>query len=319
MTWASGGIPKKNVDVPVISVFLFLYVIGAAAHMALFQLNQRRGHKFLPSVFIFGFCMARIVTCIMRIASTCVPHNIRLAIAASVFVAAGVLIIYIVNLIFAQRLLRSMHPRIGWHPSISILFKALYILIGLTLAIVITATVQSFYTLRPRTRQIDRDLQLYAATLLTIISFLPLPILALAFLIPRKSAPEPFGKGRFRTKVAILLAGTVLICLGAAFRCGTAWKKPVPRTKPLPVYYSKACFYVFNFVVEVLVVYLYAVMRIDLRFWIPNGAKGQGSYESGLTVEKKSGDGGEEKEEGKDRGKKTMGSEEEALNGDANV
>lgn len=24
--------------------------------------------------------------------------------------------------------------------------------------------------------------------------------------------------------------------------------------------------------------FLYAVMRVDLRFWIPNGAKGPGSY-----------------------------------------
>jgi hypothetical protein len=35
---------------------------------------------------------------------------------------------------------------------------------------------------------------------------------------------------------------------------------------------------VFNFAVEVVVVYLYAVMRQDLRCWIPDGAHGPGSY-----------------------------------------
>ncbi|KAF2473802.1 uncharacterized protein BDR25DRAFT_332587 [Lindgomyces ingoldianus] len=281
MTWGIGGIPRKNIDVPITSVFLFLYILAAVTHMALFRLNQRRGHKFLISIFLFGFCMARVVTCVMRIASTCVPHNISLAIAASIFVAAGVLIVFIVNLIFAQRILRSTHPHFGWHPALSILFKALYVLIGLTFAIVITATVQSFYTIRPRTRTIDRDLQLYAATLLTTISFLPIPIVLISLLIPRKSPPENFGTGRFRTKVLVLLTSTLIICLGAAFRCGTAWKKPVLRTKPLPTYYSRTCFYIFNFAVEIVVIYLYAIMRVDLRFWIPGGAKGPGGYEAG--------------------------------------
>jgi hypothetical protein len=36
----------------------------------------------------------------------------------------------------------------------------------------------------------------------------------------------------------------------------------------------------FNFGVEILTVYLYAIMRVDLRFHIPNGARGPGSYET---------------------------------------
>ncbi|KAK3060612.1 hypothetical protein LTS18_008151 [Coniosporium uncinatum] len=55
-------------------------------------------------------------------------------------------------------------------------------------------------------------------------------------------------------------------------------------TQPLPAYLSKGPFYVFNFTVEVLTVYLYAYVRVDRRFHIPNGAKGPGSYTLGLTV-----------------------------------
>jgi hypothetical protein len=225
--------------------------------------------------------MARTVTCILRIASICKPHNIRLAIAASIFVAAGVLLIFIINILFALRLLRAAHPNFGWNRTVSLIFKLIYVCIGLTLAIVITGTVQTFYTLRPRTRQIDRSLQLYGATFLAIISFLPIPMVVIGILVPRKIRLDKFGHGRYRTKVIVLLIASVSVCLGAAFRCGTAWKRPVPRTQPLPDYYSRACFYVFNFVVEVIVVYLYAILRVDLRFHIPDGAKGHGSYAAG--------------------------------------
>lgn len=235
-------------------------------------------------MILLVFCIARIVTTTLRIASISKQTNINLAIAAQVFVAAGILIIYIINLIWAQRILRSLHPHVGWHPAISIIFRLIYVLIGLTLAIVITATVQSFFTLRPRIRTIDRDLQLYGGTFLTTISFLPIPIVLISLIAPRKSPPENFGKGRLSTKIAILLAGSFLCCLGAAFRYAIAWKKPVPFTRPRPAYYSKTCFYVFNFTLEILVVFLYAIMRVDLRFWIPDGAKGPGSYQRGEQV-----------------------------------
>lgn len=53
-TWSLGGIPKKDVDIPVTAVFLFLYIIGAATHMTIFQYNKRRGHKFLFNGMMFG-------------------------------------------------------------------------------------------------------------------------------------------------------------------------------------------------------------------------------------------------------------------------
>ncbi|KAF2734927.1 hypothetical protein EJ04DRAFT_601850 [Polyplosphaeria fusca] len=280
-TWSLGGSPEKHIDIPTTSVLLVLYILGAAMHMAIFQINLRRKHKFFASLFIFIFCMARMTTCIIRIASVSLPTNIRLAIAAAIFVAAGVLILFLLNLVFAQRMVRSLYPRIGWHPAFTGSLYALFVVVLLSLAIVITATVQSFYTLRPRTKTIDRALQLYVGTLFAIVSFLPLPMLGLALLIPRKQAPDRFGKGRLRTQIAILALGSGLLCLGAAFRAGTSWRTPVPRTQPLPGYFSKACFYVFDFGMEILVVYLYGIMRVDLRFWTPDGAKGPGSYSAG--------------------------------------
>ncbi|KAJ4368298.1 hypothetical protein N0V83_006654 [Neocucurbitaria cava] len=292
--WSLGGAPIKHIDIPTQSVFLVLFMTGAATHMTIYQKNLRRSHKFLPNALTFGFCMARIMTSILRIASVSLPHDISLAIAAQIFVAAGVLIIFVINIIFAQRLVRSMHPSVGWHPIFSIVFKIIYVLIGLTLVIVITATVQTFYTLSTNTHSIDRALQLYGATFLAIIATLPIPIVFISLVIPHSTPHDRFGTGRVRTKVIVLLTGATLLSFGAWYRCGVAWQTPVPRTQPLPGYMGKAPFYIANFTVEILTVYLYAAMRIDQRWHVPNGAKGSGSYSRG----QKQMDGGETQGEG---------------------
>ena len=237
-----GGRPTIGVDVPICAVFLALFMVGAAGNMTIFQINRRRGHKFIMSALSFGFCMARIATMVMRIVWANYPNDIQIGIAASILVSAGVLILFIINLIFAQRVLRAAHPHFGWHKVLSTIFKVLYVLIGLMLATVITATVQTFYTLDKNIRRIDRDLQLTAGTYLMFIAFLPIPMIILGLIVPRKTRVEKFGKGRWRTKIAILLTSTTLLCLGAAFRGGTNFKNPRPITNPA-WYHAKWCFY----------------------------------------------------------------------------
>src|SRR5215469_10985998 len=121
---------------------------------------------------LVGFCMARIVTCIMRIASVSKPSNINLAIAALVFTNAGIIILYIVNLIFAQRLIRAQHPSFGWNRPFSLFFHCHYALTILTIAMVIVAAVQMLFTLSTHTHRIDRDIELYGLTVFTVMAFL---------------------------------------------------------------------------------------------------------------------------------------------------
>lgn len=94
---------------------------------------------------------------------------------------------------------------------------------------------------------------------------------------------EKFGHGRFRTKIIILVFSSVLLSLGAFFRAGINF---VPRPINNPAWYhSKACFYIFNFTIEWIVVALYAALRVDKRFIIPNGAHGPGAYSGKVTDE----------------------------------
>ncbi|KAI3208952.1 hypothetical protein CBS147311_1673 [Penicillium roqueforti] len=279
-TASMGGRPTIPLDVPICAVFLALFIIGAACHMTLFRRNLARDHKFIPSGATFGFCMSRIIANILRIAWACHPMNIRLAIAAQIFVAAGVLLLFILNLLYAQRMFRAVYPVLGWSRPVSWAFKALYALVVVTIIMVITCVIQSSYTLNSNTLRIDRDIQLYGQTYFAIISFLPLPLVALVLLSPNRKYIEQVGYGSWIAKVFIVGLVGSLLCLGASFRAGTSWMPPRPVTDPA-WYHSRACFYIFNFTIDILVVAIFFVVRVDRRFWVPNGSSEVRHYRRG--------------------------------------
>ncbi|KAK3938787.1 hypothetical protein QBC46DRAFT_355551 [Diplogelasinospora grovesii] len=294
-----GGVPTIPVDVPICSVLLALFAFGAATNMTIFQLNRKHNYKFLFSGLLFGFCMARIVALSMRIVWSTRPHDLNVAIAAQIFTAAGVLLLFVTNLVFAQRMVRAYHPRFGWHALTSTLFGAIFVSVVVVLVMVITVTIQSFFTANPNTRRIDRDVQLSCATYLAFIAFLPVPIALLAATFPaafettkmvqqqqqqqqRRLSLTPvdrFGQGGFRTKLALLAFTALLLTAGAVFRAAVAF-----QTRPIdnPAWYqSKPAYYLFNFGVEIVVVYTYVLSRFDRRFHVPDGSSAPGHYSSG--------------------------------------
>lgn len=142
--------------------------------------------------------------------------------------------------------------------------------------------MQSFYTLDANILRIDLDVEHVGQAYFLAAAFLPLPVLIIGYFLPKpptkdgESRVEKFGSGRFRTKVLLVLFTSFILALGSAFRVGTSY---VPRPREDPAWYhSKACFYVFNFSVEIVAVTLYTVMRVDRRFHVPDGAKGPGDY-----------------------------------------
>lgn len=272
-----GGVPTVGLDVPICAVFMFLYVCFAATNMTIFQLNRRKGHKFIPSALLFGFCMARIVTLILRIVWATRQHNVRLVIAAQVFLNAGILIVYILNLILAQRILRAMQPRIGWNPILRAMYKALYVGIGVALAMVIAAIVVSIYTLSPHTHTVCRDIELAALTYLTVFTCLPIIHVFVAVLLPKAKEAETFGTGSMSAKLIVLTLSSCLCMLIAGFKAGINWSPPLPVTHPA-WFDSKACLYVFGFACEILVLCVLTFSRIDKRFFVPNGCKKAGDY-----------------------------------------
>ncbi|KAJ5613353.1 hypothetical protein N7510_006547 [Penicillium lagena] len=272
-----GGLPTTVPDIPVCGVFMFLYLCFAATNMTIFQRNRRRGKKFVMSAVLFGFCMARTTTLVLRIAWATRPTNVKIAIAAQIMVNAGVLIVYIINFICAQRILRARQPKIGWNPVLRIGSKVLYGSIAGALIMVITAMVVSLYSLNPHTQAQCRDVELAALTYLLTFTCLPIVQIAIALLPPRSKEQETFGEGSARSQVIIITLSSCLCMLIAGFKAGAMWSPQRPMTNPA-WYDSKACFFVFNFTLEIVILFLLTLTRLDKRFWIPNGSNQPGDY-----------------------------------------
>ncbi|KAK4126614.1 hypothetical protein N657DRAFT_689099 [Parathielavia appendiculata] len=278
-TAAVGGIPNAEVDGTISGVFVVLFLMAAFGNITVFRRNRRQGYKFLFSALLVKFSVWRIAALSLRIAWAAHPRNIRLAIASQVLTAAGVLILLLVNLVFAQRVVRSYHPFFGWSRPVTGLFGMLFGSAVMAMVAVVTATVQSFFVIDGSPPKIaDRTVQLVCGTYLAVYAFLPVVLVTLAVLVPRKVRIDKFGEGHFRTKFGLLTFTASLLTLGAVFRVAVAY---FPRPVANPAWFhSKACFYCFNFGIEWIVVFTYTVSRFDKRFHIPNGSRAPGHYSS---------------------------------------
>ena len=272
--------------------------------MTLLQLNTKRSHKFPLQGPIFGFCMARTTTCIMRIVWACYPHNVRIALAAQILNNAGILIIYVVNLIFAQRILRGIQPKIGWNALHSGAFKVVYVLIGGVLAMVITATVLTSYTLDPATKLACADCLKTASAFLFFITLCPIFLLGAAFLLPRNEEnEEAFGTGIMETKALVVFTIACLTITISGFKLGTTLEPPRPVADPA-WYHSKAAFYCFGYMLEIFILCVIQVARVDRVFHVPDGSGAVRSYWVASRV------GGEKEKEMEESSSSSRGSED---------
>lgn len=232
-----------------------------------------------PTNKLKGFSTIRVASAALRIAWAYHNESVNLAIAAQIFVAAGTVILYIVNLFLSQRIMRARHPDIGWSKPFT-LFMGPGV-IGITfisLIMIIVTVIQTYFTLNANTHRIDHDILLFGTTEFAVASFIPVIVILITLAIPRRSYIDKFGNGKYKTKVGIALTGSILVALGSAYRAGTAWLPTALLSAPEKWYFSKACFYVFDYGLDIVVLYLYLISRVDKRFYVPDGAQGAGSY-----------------------------------------
>ncbi|KAK0794775.1 hypothetical protein LTR02_005795 [Friedmanniomyces endolithicus] len=273
-----GGAPTKTLDVPATAVFLFLYVCLAATNATIFRLNRRKDHKFIISALLGGFCNVRTITCSLRIAWAFQLDNVSLVIAAEILLLAGNLILYIINLVFAQRILRARHPEIGWDRRLGFVLKSLYAVIGFVLVMVISTIVLSYYTLDQHTLKVCRDIYLFGSSYVFFFATLPIGILLFAFLRSPSPNQQHFGHGSTEFKTLVLLASSCLCILIAGSRAGTTYM--TPRPTGIPAWDdSKASFYSFGFVPEILILLLFVLARVDLLFKVPDDSSKVRSFE----------------------------------------
>ncbi|KAF7557234.1 hypothetical protein G7Z17_g841 [Cylindrodendrum hubeiense] len=275
-----GQYPSVKVDDPIGAVILAVFVIAAAINFTIYVRNVCRSHHFFTSLLLFVFCMARVIANGLRIGWASNLDNVKIIIATQVFLNAGVVMLFVINIVLTQRILRAYHPHIGWSKPLTIAFKVLYVSITADIMMVIVALVYGFFTRDLSKLSKVRDVQRTGSTYLAVVAFLPLPITALCVFLPRKGDIEKFGRGRMRTKLRLIVFTSALLSLGAGFRAGIALMGPRLSTDPA-WYHHKACFYVLTYGIEIIVVYTYILFRIDRRFHVPDGSSGPGHYSAG--------------------------------------
>ncbi|KAI8268930.1 hypothetical protein K4K58_003359 [Colletotrichum sp. SAR11_239] len=240
-----GGVPTTNIDVPVTFLFLLLFSAGAYTHIRIYRANAKRGHKFLLSDLMFDFCMVRNVTCIMRIIWAFEKARVVILIALIVQFGGVATLFFIFSV-----------PAVIFNNS--------------------TALGVSFYHIEDQDR-VDTALNVLKAGVSWIMLLAILPVVAVLFaaVIPGPK-PERFGVGDTHQKIAVLMIGAILLIAGHAVRL-TSILNPEPPDSTDKLL-SKEVFYTTGFMLEILVVVFYAVIRIDLLFHVPNGSSQPGDY-----------------------------------------
>jgi hypothetical protein len=228
-------------------------------------------------IAMFGFCMSRIVTCILRIAWTAKPTNARLAIAAQIFTNAGILVVYIVVLLSSLRIFRATHPKLGWNRVFRKVLIASYYVLLVALLLVIAFSVLSLYTLNLTLRSVALWMQRGAILYMLLFNVLSLVLFLLSVMLPRASDNENFGTGSMGSKMTIVGIAIFFINFIAGFRTATVWTAPRPASDP-GWYQTKPASYVILFAFEIIIVYLFIITRFDRRFWVPNGSCKPGDY-----------------------------------------
>ncbi|KAI1450356.1 hypothetical protein F5Y02DRAFT_426584 [Annulohypoxylon stygium] len=272
-----GGTPTPSIDDPIAAVLLLLFLLSACAHLAILKINRARNLKFVFSGMLVALCLLRGVSLAARMVWASYPRDVNCVIAASVMTQCGSVLIFIINLFFAQRVVRAYHPRLGWSRAAGVAVWFLIVCVLCCLVMAIVSTIHSFFTLNRAQRQADRVVQLFAGSYLAFLAFLPMPVVALAaFTHPRRYHVEKFGHGKWRAKIGLLMFAALVATLGAAFRVGVNFDGR-PGTAPA-WFHSRACYYSFNFVTDLIVSTAYLFARFDRRFIVPDGARGPGEY-----------------------------------------
>ncbi|KAI1095755.1 hypothetical protein F5B19DRAFT_265640 [Rostrohypoxylon terebratum] len=272
-----GGTPTPSIDDPIAAVLLLLFLLSACAHLAILKINRARNLKFVFSGMLVALCLLRSVSLATRMVWASYPRDVNCMIAASVMTQCGSVLIFVINLFFAQRIVRAYHPRLGWSRAAGIAVWFLIVCVLCCLIMAIVSTIHSFFTLSKAQRQADRIVQLFAGSYLAFLAFLPMPVVALAAIThPRSDHVEKFGHGKWRAKIGLLMFTALVATLGAVFRVGVNFDGR-PGTAPA-WFHSRACYYSFNFVTDLIVSTAYLLARFDRRFIVPDGARGPGEY-----------------------------------------
>ncbi|ROV94288.1 hypothetical protein VMCG_08647 [Cytospora schulzeri] len=260
-----GSLPTVSVDVPPLAVFLGIFTTSTTISFLLFEQKRRQRLNHTIPAILFLFSGERVLTCVLRIAWAIKLVNVRLAVASQIFLQAGVVLLFLSNIILAQRIWWDRKPGARTLLGLRIALTTLSTLTVSSLIMVVTSIIVSVYTVDQDTIRICREIQQAGATYFLILAAMPLAMLAMAF-SPSASSTNSQGELYHKNhRMAIIAVSSVLCVLNAGFKAGVVWAPPRSLLDPA-WYHSRTCLYIFGFTMEVLVLILLYATRADLKF-----------------------------------------------------
>jgi len=188
----------------------------------------------------------------------------------------SVVVLFAVNTFFTQRIIRSIHPQIGWSAPATKLFWGIIVSVPTIIVWNIINASLSVFLIQPKQAATIHDLVIFGSCYTLFLCTIPITFLGFTALFPPSTPPERFGKGGLHAKILILIIASSILTVGAVIRLVTTVKVR-PKDDPGALN-SKAVFYITGFMLEIMVVVMYALARVDLRFYVPDGCTGPGDY-----------------------------------------
>lgn len=235
--------------------------------------HHRRHHQHLCAiaVILFLFSGERVLTCMLRLVWTHRLAHVRIAVAAQVFVQAGVLLLYLMNLLLVKKIWIERVPGVKLQYRLKVFLGLLSFCTVSILIMLIISIIVSVYTLNQRIITRCRDIQRAGETYFVLFAIVPIFLLFIIHCLSRNRSLQtggfspPMAQNQARRKVAFVCLSTLFCLVNAGFKAGVVWMPVRPLLDPA-WYHSQACLYAFVFGTELCVLLLCFVARVDLMF-----------------------------------------------------
>ncbi|KAK0716703.1 hypothetical protein B0T21DRAFT_454450 [Apiosordaria backusii] len=265
-----GLIPTPPIDIPLSSIFIFLFLLPIPTNLTLHHLSlYRHRHPGISTrplipILLSVLCLLRILALSLRIAWSVNPNNTRLEITAVILSMAGIVMLYIANLLITRRWVRD-YAVFGYRTLVKGFFRFWIAVVVICLVMAIVVSVNRYFTYDRAILEEFRAVALVAVTILTFIAFLP--VITVGVVILGGMEDQEFierENTRFRARSLLLVTTALLLTLEAGFRTGVMFD-PRPWGQER-WYHSRAAYYCLGYLLEVGVVYLLIGARVSMGF-----------------------------------------------------
>lgn len=285
----TGQFPRPIPDIPICAVLLAIYFSMALLNLLTLKKGQRQ-HKaiFVPSGMQIGLCMSRVVALCLRLAWSKHVYSRNLAIAASIFVLAGVIVLEIVNMILLFRLIVRIMPHLERSQTFRTFKKCVYLFMAPSLLIlVVVPGIQSQLVASTVIR--DRDIIVLKLGIIVQACYCGIPLVSSIVLIlnpstsrlirrssPNKCAGLTLHSNHVPFRMwTMVLFNAFWLTFEQCFRAAQSFHREEFWLQ------SKPTFYCTIFIPEILVVSHNLIRGMQATFWHPyEQATGQTSQEA---------------------------------------